>query len=224
MEQLEENHKQLYLALVGDVMASRDLGSTRGVAQERLFSLIEQVNREHGSDLAVGFSVSRGDEFEGLLSDPATALALIESFEGGADGFAFRFGVGWGAVTTAFRGSTYEMDGPCFQGARAAIERAKKEHRWVCVSGLGEDGDAVLNATFRLIQDVREGWTDKQRASVALRRRHGTLTAAAAELGISKSALSVSLKASHYKSLLEAEAALRILLRDGCSNERESDA
>jgi hypothetical protein len=201
-----------YLAVLGDIKRSRTI-IDRELAQRVFLGVIEDINTRLKAELAVPITVSRGDEFQGLLAAPEAVLTVVNAFDSRTNLIAFRYGLGWGPVGTAFRDRTTEMDGACFQHAYAALERGKKEGRWLTFAGAPADGAQALNAVFRLIQVIRDGWTRKQKAAVTERRVADTLIAAAGKLGIDKSTLSKMLKAAHYAQLLEAEEAVRVLLR-----------
>ena len=214
MDKLAERN-QYYLALLGDIRRSRSrFPRIRERAQSEFLDIIEDVNARHRSKLAVPFSVSRGDEFQGLLSRPDSALEIIDAFDARTDLFSFRYGLGWGEVGTAFRPRTTEMDGSCFLNAYGALERCKTENRWVAFEGAPVEREHVVNAGFRSIQVIRDGWTTKQKTAVNMRRGRDTMSATAVAMGIDKSTLSKMLKAAHYEQLLEMEGAVRILLRE----------
>jgi len=204
---------QHYLALLGDIRRSRILGN-RELAQSAFLDIIEDVNEQFQSKLAVPFVVSRGDEFQGLLSTPESALEIVDAFDARSDLFSFRYGLGWGKVGTAFRPRTTEMDGTCFLNAYSALERSKREDRWVTFEGAPVEQEHVINANFRSIQVIRDRWTTKQKTAVNMRRGRVTLSVTAEAMGIDKSTLSKMLKAAHYEQLLEMEEALTILMQN----------
>ncbi len=205
--------QQGYLAVYGDIRHSRAIEDREG-AQRDFLAIVQEVNVRRRHDLVVPFSVSRGDEFQGLLASPRSAMEILDAFDSRSELFTFRYGLGWGSVETAFRNRTTEMDGTCFQRAFSALEQGKKKERWATLLGAPEDGETVLNSMLRQIQVIRDGWTARQRQAVATRRKARTLVAAADGMGIDKSTLSKMLKAAHYAPLLEAERAMAILLRD----------
>ncbi len=184
------------------------------MAQSAFLDIVEKVNEAYHSKLAVPFSVSRGDEFQGLLSTPESVVEIIDAFDSRSYLFSFRYGLGWGRVGTAFRPRTTEMDGTCFLNAYSALERGKKEDRWVTFSGAPEDHERIINAYFASIQLIRDGWTTKQKSAVTERRGRLTQAVTAEMMGIDKSTLSKMLKAAKYKQLLDAEEAMALLLRD----------
>ncbi len=205
----------MYLALFGDVKRSRDMDN-RSVAQQGLLKILDEANERMRDRLAVPFSLSQGDEFQGLLAAPQDAVAGLTEFDRHTHLFDFRYGLGWGEISTSWSDRTTEMDGSCFHAARNALEHGKVHDRWATFRAADpdEDRDRVLNGQMSFIQMIRDSWTDKQRHAVAQRRGHQTQTDAANSMGITKSTLSKMLKAASYEMLRETEVVLELLLRD----------
>ena len=212
MNELAKNNQKMRLVMLGDIRHSRLL-TDRSSIQTGLRRLTAQINREMASLISVPFSISGGDEIQALLADPGTLYEVVDNIDLTADLFGMRFGIGWGPLSTPHAERTWEMDGECFHHARQAIAQGKKEDRWVTVGGMGDDGDKVINGVFRLVQVIREGWTDKQRTAVAARKAAITQTQTAEQLGLDTSTLSKMLKAAQYKQLTEMEEAMPALIR-----------
>jgi len=200
------------LVILGDVRKSRMIAD-RTLAQAGLRQVVERINGEKPGLLDVPFSISGGDEIQGVLTDPADMVAVIDCLDLSSFIFGFRFGVGWGTVATPRASRSWEMDGECFHKAREAISRGKKEKRWVTVAGFGNDSDRILDGIFRIMQVIREGWTKKQRLAVATRKTKVTQTATAEEMGLDDSTLSKMLKAARFQQIVEMEETLPLLIR-----------
>lgn len=212
MNNLAEKSHTKALVVLGDVQRSR-MVTNRSLVQSGLRQVAEKINTEKSDLIDVPFSISGGDEIQGLLTDPAGVTEVIDCLDLNSGNFAFRFGVGWGEVATSRASRSWEMDGACFRNARAAIERGKNESRWVSVAGFGDEGDEILDAVFRILQVIREGWTKKQRLAVATRKTNITQTATAEEMGLDDSTLSKMLKAAQFKQVEEMGKALPLLVR-----------
>jgi len=200
------------LVVGGDIRRSRELDDRAGL-QRALEAALAAVNRRHADAVAVPLTVVQGDGFQGLLADPAAAVALLVDLELHLAPARFRAGLGWGTLSTPVRPSTASMDGPAFHHARAALESAHAGDGWLEVRGLGDALDEVAGGLCALLGAVRRGWSPSRRRAVAARRVHPTGKDAAADLGISASALSRALRAAHYRDVQRAEAALATLLR-----------
>ncbi|MCA9002584.1 MAG: hypothetical protein KDB61_11720, partial [Planctomycetes bacterium] len=151
--------EQLYLALIGDMVASRELPD-RKRAQQHLIEAIQQLNSrpELGMEaLAAPLTLTAGDEVQALIRRPETTMTLIQELTdrfGGAGKFpVFVFGLGLGTLSTGLipvgpgrLPNPAIEDGPCFHLARAALEAAKKERRWVRCMGFEPRVDTTLNA------------------------------------------------------------------------------
>jgi len=211
MNELAKNGQQRAIVVLADIESSGQ-PAERELARTGLQQLLERVNDERQYALVVPFSISHGDEIQGLLEDPAELYPVIGNLDLDSELFSFRFGVGWGEVATGFAPRSWEMDGACFHAARRALERGRREKRWVTVQGFGEAGDRTANAVFRLMHSVRKRWTNRQRIAVRTYKLSDTQTAAAKEMGLDKSTLSKMLKAARYRDLLEMEGALGDLL------------
>ena len=104
------------------------------------------------------------------------------------------------------------MDGPCFHLAREAVERGKREDRWITASGFGAERDDLLNGVLRLMGGVRWEWTDVQAETVFAARDADEQKAVAKSRGVSEATVSKSLKAALYESFVEAEGVVATLL------------
>jgi hypothetical protein len=199
-----------YLAVIGDIRRSRE-ARERADVQRRLEAGLERVNIDMSDALAAGFVVTLGDEFQGLVARAGTGLAVLLRLEDELRGIPIRYGLGWGGLTTELRERALGMDGPCFHGAREAIEQGKHDDRWVTVRGFGEE-DAVLNGILRLVGEIRAGWTQIQAKTVSEARGVKTQKDVASSRGVSPSTVSQALKSAHYDAILEAERAAEAIM------------
>lgn len=201
------------MAVIGDLRGSRALAD-RAAVQQRLESGLVAVNRRLEGELAAAFVVTLGDEFQGLLRRPQTAMAALDALEEELGDLPVRYALGWGALSTRLRPEAIGMDGPCFHAAREALDAGKREQRWATVRGFGERGDAILNGMLRLVGEVRSGWTRTQATTVRAMRGARTQKDVAARRGVSESTVSKALKGARYDAMSEAGQALTALLED----------
>ncbi len=213
MHEIGHKHESngLFLALIGDVVASRAIEDRLGF-QDRLKRALAAANREVGDpSLAAPLALTAGDEFQGLFRRGAPALdALIRLSEELAP-VRLAFGLGVGGLSTGASVQVAEMDGPVFHRARAALERVRKGDGWAAVEGLGEVSDRAAGALFGLLHALRSRWTGKQMAYVRAARVE-LQKDVAARFGVSPSVVSESLKAAAFDAAREGEAALGALL------------
>lgn len=200
-------------AFIGDVSASRDLAAgERGELQKQLEALLDRVNEELDEAVLADFTITVGDEFQGLLVRPGALPELMWRLRDRLPEVRFWTGVGFGTLDTELEERAIGMDGPAFHRAREALEAAHDGglHGGV-FSGFGED-DGVLGGLARLLEWQREGFTDAQREAVRRVRGGETQTEAAREIGVSRQAVSKRLAAAGWRAYRDGEESLRTLL------------
>jgi hypothetical protein len=211
MRIMASSHQPGYLAVIADIRGSRRLADRQAV-QDRVRDALAELERRFAADLAAGFAITTGDEFQALLADPAAGVPVLIACDDALAGLPLRYGLGWGALATRLEERAVGMDGPCFHAARAAIEWAAEHDRWAAVRGLDPDAEAALDGILGLIGAVRAGWTARQAETVARRREVSTQRALASALGIDPSTVSKQLKSALYEEVTAAEAAAATLL------------
>lgn len=152
-----------YIALIGDIVGSKQIENRREV-QAWLEQQMEELNVRFSNSLVAKFTVTLGDEFQGLLSDPKPIHDILWHLE--SDPMAtLRFGIGVGTVVTPIKQSAIGADGPAWHRARRAIEEARdKELTGGVFSGFGDAGDLALTATAWSLRDARSKLLPDQRS------------------------------------------------------------
>jgi hypothetical protein len=159
----------------------------------------------------LGFERTAGDEFQGVLADPADVVDVVLRLVrmGG-----WSIGVGAGPVQTPLPESTRAGAGPAFLAARRAVDAAKQRPFRLAVRGAvppeAADAQAVLSALAGLVDRRSEqAW-----AAIELVEEGRTQSDAATALGISRQAVGQRLAAGMWE--LEKElrpTAARLLAR-----------
>jgi hypothetical protein len=157
------------------------------------------------------FERTAGDEFQGLLAEPAEVVDVVLRLVrlGG-----WSIGVGAGPVQTPLPDTTRAGSGPAFLAARRAVDAAKQRPFRLAVRGAvppdAADAQAVLTALAALVDRRSEqAWE-----AIALVEEGRTQADAAAALGISRQAVGQRLAAGMWE--LERElrpTAARLLAR-----------
>jgi hypothetical protein len=145
-----------------------------------------------GVPTVLRFERTAGDEFQGVLDDPAAVVGVVLDLVR-AGGWSI--GVGAGPVQTPLPGSTRAGAGPAFVCARAAVEAAKRRSARVAVRSpattAAADAQAVLTALAVLVdRRSAQAWE-----AIALVGAGRTQAEAAAELGITRQAVGQRLAA-----------------------------
>ena len=182
-------------------------GSRRSA--DRVADLLPRLERRVPTVLS--FERTAGDEFQGLLDDPATVVDVVLRLVRNG---SWSIGIGAGPVQTPLPKSTRAATGPAFVAARRAVDAAKQRTARIAVRGAvpadAGDAQAVLTALAHLI-DRRSEQAWEAIAAVAGGR---TQAQAAAALGISRQAVGQRLAAARWD--LEQElrpTAARLLTR-----------
>jgi hypothetical protein len=200
------NKSEVFLALIGDVEASR-LSEDRARLQRELERATARVNRALGAALAAPLTLTAGDEIQGLFREPAAAVEAVVQVADAVFPARLIHGLGLGLLETDLCPDPALLDGPCFHRAREALQEARREGSWGVARGLREPGDVVVSALFRLLGELRSRWTEIQAEHV--RHARGRPQREVAErLRKAESTVSESLKAAGFQAVLEGEAAL----------------
>jgi len=119
-----QNKSFFYFVVVGDIRNSRDI-SDRKEIQKKFKNVLTCVNRDFEKQIASKFTISLGDEFQGVLQGSAgrSVFEIISAVKAEMYPIRFRFGVGAGTISTELSPeSPIEADGPAFHLAREAID------------------------------------------------------------------------------------------------------
>ena len=164
-----------------------------------------------GVPTVLPFERTAGDEFQGVLADPAVVVDVVLRLvrEGG-----WSIGVGAGPVQTPLPGSARAGAGPVYLSARRAVDAAKQRSLRLAVRGAvppdAGDAQAVLSALAVVVQRrSAPAWE-----AVELVGAGRTQADAAAALGVSRQAVGQRLAAGLWE--LERElrpTAARLLTR-----------
>lgn len=205
---------QRYIAVIADMVGSRDLASAqRRLLQKRFARLIATLNREYRKAVAASFVITLGDEFQGLLNSAGLIPDLIWRLEQDFPQRELRVGVGFGSLDTQLQKVALNIDGPALHAAREAVEQARSTKALGGVfRGFG-DLDDVLNGMARLLRFHRSRWTDPQRKIATLLRQGMSQQEAAKKLGITKQVVSRQARASGCSPYIAAENAWRMILQ-----------
>lgn len=190
-----------YLAIIGDVVGSRDLHD-RGEVQQQLRMGISKVNKEFSTSIASDFILTIGDEFQGLLESVDAIPQLLAVLRSQIHPVEQRIGIGIGGLHTELEPVAIGMDGPCFHRARSAIERAKAFGTYLEVETKGVDEAFRIYAL--LYSGFRGQWTPRQRQVFDLSLSGYAGKTIARQLAITPSAVSQHLGAAGANIVFDA--------------------
>lgn len=217
------------IAVIGDLIGSRSLPDRRNVQQQLQHALME-VNSAYAEIIESKFTLTLGDEFQGIVRPDPRVFALLDTLESRLP-WDFRVGLGYGEILTSIDPElSIGADGPAYWRAREAIDHVHDKN-WngknrIRICGFGADKDALLNALFVTTDALKASWTRLQRDTFSAMLARGIYRTEfdqqsfAEELGISASALTRRLNAGNIKIYLHG----RTTAGESIEAWRDSDA
>lgn len=151
---------QSYAVIIADIIHSRRLEDhQRYEWQLFLKSAVVQINEKFATKIEAPFTITKGDEFQGVLQDLSTINQIIQSFERLVYPVILRFGIGYGPIQKMGSKIPIEMDGPAFHRANAALNLAKKKKLGVRVDTKDPEFDQWVNTIYRLMHALKSRWS-----------------------------------------------------------------
>jgi len=198
------------IAILGDIVRSKRLpGIQRGDVQIRLDNVLARINERYESAVLGQFLITLGDEFQGILHNPAVVPDIVQDIREELPTISFRIAVSLGEITTGIKTTAIGTDGPAWYAARGLLDEWRRGKReGVAFTGFGVD-DLVLNGVSGLLTYHWTHLEASQREIInALRHHEGLRKQAAADMKISQQALSNRAQTAGWR---EYEAGMRAL-------------
>ncbi|QLG60866.1 SatD family protein [Halorarum salinum] len=210
-----EGDERTYVVL-GDVVGSRDVPERDRLRRE-LRAALAGANDEYGADVGAPFTPLKGvDEFGGTLTGRGTIYGVVRAVQEGLHPTVARYAVVRGEVDVNPDSTDVRtMDGPAFHRADELLaDLASGDGNFVVETG-DPSVDDLATAAGDLALAVREGWTERQMEVARAYRVQGTQVRVAEEFGVSKQAISKTLRAAQYDRVRRAEERLNRALASG---------
>ena len=206
----------MYLALIADVIDSK-MVQERFDLQKQLEETLQTMNELFGEFLASNFTLTLGDEFQGLLKVDAPVFQIIDTLRSELTPTQLRFGIGLGEIVTDIDPlQSIGADGPAYWNARAAINLVHQKNDYgntqIYFSSGKEKQDFFVNALIASGEAIRSGWRGSQEEILLdlLKRcvysENFSQQDLAQSLAINPSALSKRLKSSSIRVYLRGRA------------------
>jgi len=202
-----------YVAIIGDIIGSRNI-ENRNEVQNKLKDVLNHVNNKYAEDISAKFTITLGDEFQGLLSAGRYVMDIIQFIERKMYPVKMRFGVGIGKITTDIHSDlAIGSDGPAYYLARNMINELKLSEKKnkspksnIKVTFENQNNiEALLNTTLALCTVIKNSWTDRQRTVVYdYMEFEDQQKNMASRLGITQSSVQKSIAASNLYNYLDA--------------------
>jgi hypothetical protein len=149
------------VVIIADVRGSRKMAQDeRYEGQLFLKSAIIQVNEKFSDVIEAPFMITRGDEFQGVLSDMQNAFIAMLEFERLLFPLHLRYGIGRGMIQKMGSKIPIEMDGPAFHAANRALNTVKKKKHFMHCHIDSPNTDLMVNTILSLICAIKSRWNE----------------------------------------------------------------
>ncbi|WP_440895507.1 SatD family protein [Amphibacillus sp. Q70] len=203
-----------YIAIIGDIADSKKI-KDRKAFQQKFKHILADINDRYVADMAAKFTITLGDEFQGLVNNGAYIIKMMMEIEMAMAPVELRFGIGIGDITTDidFNHST-EIDGPAYHRARQMIHEIEKKksqyterqsNMMICSDENNKEIDELLNSIFSVCHALKSKWTDRQTEIIytyLTNNRNQYKTAAILHIG--QPSVNKALKAARFYSYQSA--------------------
>ncbi len=155
------------IAIIGDIIKSKSIPNRRK-AQEELGEILQTVNQRNEVLFASKFTITLGDEFQGVLKDSNGLFRMLDQISFSMLPINLRFGIGVGSLTTEFNpASSIGADGPAYWKAREAIEDVHKNNDYgrANIQLLAQEPDTTVNLINEILKLTAlqvSGWRESQ--------------------------------------------------------------
>ena len=138
-----------YTVIIGDVSGSKQLsGLDRYQTQLFVKSAVVQINEQFQDAIEAPMTITKGDEFQGLIDTPAHTYEIIHALQKMVFPIRIRYGIGIGNIYRMGGVLPIEMDGPAFHHANKALNLAKKRKTGLWLISENESTDKLINIIF----------------------------------------------------------------------------
>lgn len=161
-----------YVAIIGDIIDSKKIRDRKAI-QQKFKSVLADINIKYSEDIASKFTITLGDEFQGLLKDKGNIMKIICEIEMAMTPIELRFGIGIGDISTDINfDNSSEIDGPAYYRARKMIkeiENRKSQYTerqsniMICSEENNIEIDELLNSILSVCTALKSKWTDRQK-------------------------------------------------------------
>lgn len=201
-----EFDNKIYAVIIGDVSGSKQLsGRSRYRTQLFMKSAIVQINEQFPEDIEAPFTITKGDEFQGLLTNLEAAFRVVLALEKLTFPVKLRFGIGVGNIFKMGGRLPIEMDGPAFHRANNALNLAKKKKIDYCIKSTDEAQDILTNTVFQLMTAIKLRWNERHYRLFWNYKDLGTYREVAAVENITPQAVCEALKNTRALQVKSAE-------------------
>lgn len=158
----------LYLAIIGDFINSKSLSSQkRYYVQKQLENTLQRLNQKYEQYLVSKFSITLGDEFQGLVKIETPVFHLLDDLYLSLASYEMRFGLGIGEIFTDINPEqSIGADGPAYWHARQAIQYVHKYNDYgntqIAIKTSEDSHTKLLNTLLAAADALKSDWRASQ--------------------------------------------------------------
>ena len=158
----------IYFAVIGDLVASRSIPARENF-QKQFAQVLATVNDSFRAAIASQFTVTVGDEFQGLLGEASQICRIMDTVITRLYPVKVRFGIGIGSMSTEIDpAKSLGADGPAFWAARKAIEYIHENNDYgtsrACLHTTDPSQSRLINTSLAANALILDGWRGTQMA------------------------------------------------------------
>ena len=222
------NSKNIYVAIIGDIIDSKKINN-RNEVQQKLKRVLLEINQSYDEIIAANFMISLGDEFQGLICKQEKVFDIINDIEMNMFPVKIRFGIGVGKIDTdIFKNNTLEIAGPAYYNARKSISilnERKKSYEKIATNIIIDSGDKLrtqdelINSILSLIYISKSKW--KQNSINVIKsylKNNCNQYAVAKDLGVQQPAISKTLNNSNFYTINHSYNVLKNTMKERDDN------
>ncbi|GAB4170398.1 MAG: SatD family protein [Calditrichia bacterium] len=201
------------IVIMGDLQGSRKLDSEeRYKAQLFLKLTLAQINENYSEYVEAPFMITKGDEFQGVLTNISVAFDILLDLERLLYPLYFRFGMGMGLIHKMGGTLPIEMDGPAFHLANKALKKAKQIKQNIIIYSGNEFVDQLVNQILILVYSIKKQWKEDYFQYYWQYKELKSIKKIAEYRNISAQAVSSAIQRLHIKEIYSAEETTKNLL------------
>lgn len=156
-----------YAAIILDIQHSRKYDDNdRFKVQDKLFSIIQFINKYYTKELVKVFEFSSGDSIQALFKDVSDAFSCYCFIRDLFYPYEVRCGIGYGKINQNIMDkdyySTNMFDGEAYHYAISALNDCKLEKYVFLVYSGNEEKDNLVNQIMRTVELLNFDHTNKQ--------------------------------------------------------------
>jgi hypothetical protein len=203
------------VVIIADICGSRKMKSNeRYEGQLLIKSSIVQINEDFKDYIEAPFTITRGDEFQGVVGNLNQAFDIILEFERLLFPLQLRYGLGKGTIQKMGSALPIEMDGPAFHNATSALDEAKRKKNFIQVESGNPCLDVMLNNVLLLMYAIKSRWNQINFQRYWMYKELGTFEKVAQREKVSAQAVWDSMQNMRVQEILQVEKSLRVFLEE----------